>query len=199
MPYLTSVSRSQARNAPKWGFPGDSTYCIVAKNGATLPEQRQLVYTSIRLIDWGKEMQTRFLIAVLAATMPALALAQGATAYQCSFGELQRRVEILTEPGVAVPCEVHYYKDTEAPGERQVLWSASSEAGYCERKTEEFIARLEGWGWNCSTGGGTPEAAPAPEAAPEPEPETMPEAAPDPAKLDETDDLSPAAETVSQA
>ena len=98
-------------------------------------------------------MKFRYLLAFLATIVPGLVIAQGATAYQCSFGELQRRVEILTEPGVSVPCEVHYYKDTEAPGERQVLWSASSETGYCERKTEEFIAKLKGWGWNCSAGG----------------------------------------------
>ena len=150
-------------------------------------------------------MKNRYLVAILATTIPALAAAQGATNYQCSYGELQRRVEILTEPGVTVPCEVHYYKDTEAPGERQVLWSASSEEGYCERKTQEFIGQLLSWGWSCSTGSDAPEAppepeaAPQPEAAPEPESEPAPEAAPAPAESDETDDLAPAVETVSRA
>ena len=45
-----------------------------------------------------------------------------------------------------------YYKDSEAPGERQVLWTADNESGYCESKTEEFIDKLEGWGWSCETG-----------------------------------------------
>jgi len=106
--------------------------------------------------------------------------------YECSFGSLQRRVEILTEPGVSVPCEVHYYKDEETPGDRQVLWSASSELGYCERRTEEFIAKLEGWGWTCAK---DDEAAPAANAEP---------AAPAPAESMESDDtetLAPADES----
>jgi len=94
-------------------------------------------------------MSSRSTIAFVAAVMPCLSYAQGALSYECTFGSLQRRIEILTEPGVSVPCEVHYYKDNEAPGERQVLWSAASELGYCERRTEEFIAKLEGWGWTC--------------------------------------------------
>ena len=138
-------------------------------------------------------MKKNIWLVLLAATFPGLAAAQAATAYQCSYGELQRRVEILTEPGVSVPCEVHYYKDTEAPGERQVLWSAASEEGYCGRKTEEFIAKLEGWGWSCSSGA----AAPAPETAPDPE--AAPEATPEPADGDETDDLIPAEASVSKA
>lgn len=142
-------------------------------------------------------MNTKCRVAFLAALLPGLAAAQAATSYQCTYGDLQRRVEILTEPGVSVPCEVHYYKDTEAPGEREVLWSASSEEGYCERKTEEFIGKLQGWGWSCSAG-----AAPAPESVPEPEaaPETeeAPESVPEPAEGDETDDLIPAEASVSQ-
>ena len=145
-------------------------------------------------------MNNKYLVAFMAAAIPGLATAQAATTYQCAYGELQRRVEILTEPGVSVPCEVHYYKDTEAPGEKQVLWSATSEEGYCERKTEEFIARLEGWGWSCSAGGSAPAPAapPEPEAAPEPETEAAPEAVPESEDVDETDDLIPAEASVSQ-
>ena len=95
-------------------------------------------------------MNIPLLIATLA--IPGLALPQGATRYQCSNGDLKRRVEIQTEPGVSVPCEVHYYKDTEAPGDRQVLWSASSDAAYCEQKTAEFIGKLRAWGWSCEPG-----------------------------------------------
>ncbi len=117
-------------------------------------------------------MKIKTIIFVLATAIPTVAFGQGTTAYQCTHGDLTRRVEILTDPGVSVPCEVHYHKDTEAPGERQVLWSATKEVGYCERKTEEFIAKLRGWGWDCGQGGATPaamaddsaEAAPAAEA-----------------------------------
>lgn len=144
-------------------------------------------------------MTKKCLVACLATLIPGLATAQAATTYECAYGELQRRVEILTEPGVSVPCEVHYYKDTEAPGERQVLWSASSEEGYCERKTEEFIAKLQGWGWTCSAAdAAAPEAAPEPEMAPEPDTDASPEAAPAPESVDETEDLVPAEASVSQ-
>jgi hypothetical protein len=44
---------------------------------------------------------------------------------------------------------VHYYKDTEAPGERQVLWRAQNDAAYCASMTQEFIAKLTEMGWNC--------------------------------------------------
>ena len=126
-------------------------------------------------------MNYKYAITLL-AVIPCLALAQGQTSYQCSFGELQRRVEILTEPGVSVPCEVHYYKDTEAPGEKEVLWSAGSQQGYCESKTEEFIAKLEGFGWDCGQGG---------EAMPTSEAEATEESEEAPPAYDDTDVLSP--------
>lgn len=95
----------------------------------------------------------KILITISLTLMSATVLAQSQASYQCTMGELTRRVEIMHETGVTVPCEVHYYKDTEAPGERQVLWRAMSEEGYCEAKTTEFVARLSGMGWNCGTGG----------------------------------------------
>jgi hypothetical protein len=128
-------------------------------------------------------MNCKIMISFLLVAAPAVVLAQDSGNYQCSHGDLVRRVEIYTEPGVTVPCEVHYYKDTEAPGESQVLWSAQSQEGYCEAKAEEFVAKLTGWGWSC---GAAAEAAPAPEAEPATEPEE--EAAP---AYDDTDVLSP--------
>ena len=112
-------------------------------------------------------MKFRYMITVVAAAIPCLAFAQDGNSYHCTMEDVQRRVEILTEPGVTVPCEVHYYKDTEAPGERQVLWSAGTQEGYCESKAEEFVAKLEGWGWSCSHGGIAPAVEPAAEIAPE--------------------------------
>ena len=133
-------------------------------------------------------MKSRYIIALLTMAVPCLALAQGGGTYQCSYGELQRRIEILTEPGVTVPCEVHYYKDSEAPGEKQVLWSASAQEGYCESKTEEFVAKLESWGWDCGRGAATEPVAP-PEPAAEPEAPAAPE--PEADVQDDTDVLSP--------
>jgi len=94
-------------------------------------------------------MRTTFLMAALILAAPGLAVAQDAGKYKCTYGDMVRRVEILTEPGVPVPCEVHYYKDTEAPGDKQVLWSAQAQIGYCEEKTQAFVAKLESWGWDC--------------------------------------------------
>jgi hypothetical protein len=89
-------------------------------------------------------------------------------------------VEIIYETGVAVPCEVHYHKDTEAPGERQVLWSAYNESGYCERKTREFIAQLEGWGWECEQDAPVAQVDDTEALMPAEEPEPMPGGEPEP-------------------
>jgi len=104
------------------------------------------------------------LLVLTAAILPFASLAQDQTNYQCSHGDLKRRVEIVYETGVTVPCEVHYYKDTEAPGERQVLWRALKQEGYCEEKTQEFVRQLASWGWSCGQAAAAEEAA-APEEA----------------------------------
>lgn len=83
--------------------------------------------------------------------LPSLSFAQDSNNYQCRSGDLTRRVEVFYETGVSVPCEVHYYKDTEAPGEREVLWRAMNEEGYCESQASTFVEKLEGLGWACDT------------------------------------------------
>ncbi len=135
-------------------------------------------------------MYSKYTLVFLLVIIPGFALGETGTAYQCSFDGMQRRIEILTEPGVTVPCEVHYFKDTEMPGENQVLWTATTEAGYCESKAEEFVAKLRDWGWDCVPRSGAkpaqePAAEPAPDAVPEPEAE------PDPI-IDDTEALEPA-------
>ncbi|MDJ0905776.1 MAG: hypothetical protein QNI96_07135 [Woeseiaceae bacterium] len=119
---------------------------------------------------------------LFALAAPAVALSQDTGKYQCTHGDLVRRVEIFTEPGVAVPCEVHYFKDTEAPGESEVLWSAQAQEGYCEQKAAEFIAKLEGWGWDCGAGDAT---------APADEPAAGPDEAAEQEVVDDTEVLSP--------
>lgn len=119
---------------------------------------------------------------VLVALLPVMASSQSAMSYECSYGDLKRRVIIYSEPGVSVPCEVHYYKDTEAPGERDVLWRAVNEAGYCESRAAEFRVQLTEWGWTCTDGADAPE-------------EMMNDAEPlDDDAVDDTDMLSPAGE-----
>lgn len=117
------------------------------------------------------------LISIAVAFLPAVLFAQAQTSYQCTMGDLTRRVEIMHETGVSVPCEVHYYKDTEAPGESQVLWRAMNEEGYCEAKTTEFVARLTSMGWDCGMPAGPVE---------------MDDAEPE--MTDDTDTLAPAAD-----
>jgi len=128
-------------------------------------------------------MQIRIIPAAagfLLAALPVLAAAQDDEKYRCTFGDLERRIEIFRETGVSVPCEVHYYKDTEAPGQQQVLWRAQSEEGYCEARVEEFLRQLSDWGWSCDAGAPAADAA-VDEAAIE-------EAAPDELPTDESVD-----------
>ena len=92
---------------------------------------------------------SKYLLVVVPVLLSPAAIAQDASRYQCSLDEITRRVEIFSEPGVTVPCEVHYYKDTEMPGERQVLWRAMNEEGFCEARVTEFIEKLRDMGWTC--------------------------------------------------
>ena len=135
-------------------------------------------------------MNQKTLLVSLALLSPGLVFAQATMSYQCTYDGMQRRIVILTEPGVTVPCQVQYHKDTEMPGEVQTLWTATSDASYCQSKASEFVAKLEGWGWSCAAGEGVAvEAAPAPEEEAPSETET--EAEPEPV-ADDTEALEPA-------
>jgi hypothetical protein len=113
-------------------------------------------------------MKVELIVLSSALALPLAALAQANDSYRCTMGGKVRRVEIFHDAGVAVPCEVHYYKDTEAPGERQVLWRALNEAGYCQAQARDFVAKLEGLGWECVAGEGPQGAVPEPgRAAPD--------------------------------
>ncbi len=100
-------------------------------------------------------MKLRTVIVLTSIALPSVAATQEAGKFQCSYGDMQRRVEIASEPGVEVPCSVHYFKDTEMPGEQQVLWSADNDPAYCREKAMELVAKLEGWGWDCGRGDDT--------------------------------------------
>jgi len=79
------------------------------------------------------------------ATTPRL------TKYTCSLNGLVRRVEIsYATDSSSVPCDVHYYKDSESPNEVNTLWSAQNLTGYCEQKAGEFVDKLQSWGWQCT-------------------------------------------------
>jgi len=97
-------------------------------------------------------MKTCFPAIALLLVSP-LGNTQDATGYHCALDEVSRRVEVFYETGTTVPCEVHYFKDTEMPGERQVLWRAQNEEGYCEARAAEFVENLRAMGWTCWAAG----------------------------------------------
>jgi len=127
-----------------------------------------------------------FLALLFAIFLPSLSTAQAPHDYQCALDNLQRRIVIFYETGVTVPCEVHYFKDTEMPGENQVLWTATTDAGYCESKAKEFVTKLREWGWDCAPRSGA-KPAQEPEQELEQEPEQEPEQI-----IDDTEALEPA-------
>ena len=94
-------------------------------------------------------MMRSLLVVLFGTTSSIAAFGQAGAAYECTLGNLVRRVEIFYAPGGAVPCEVRYIKETEAPGTTEVLWNAQNESGYCEARTREFVARLGSLGWRC--------------------------------------------------
>jgi hypothetical protein len=68
----------------------------------------------------------------------------------CKSGDQQRSVQVqYYAEEKNVPCEVHYYKETEQPGMGQVLWRAANEVGFCEKKMAVFLNELSDSGWNC--------------------------------------------------
>lgn len=140
-------------------------------------------------------MNNKFLLMSLALLSPGLVFAQAVTSYECTFDGMQRRIVILTEPGVTVPCQVQYYKDTELPGEVQTLWTANTDASYCDSKAAEFAAKLEGWGWACTAGDAADESDATPEMKKIPAPEPHPKRVPGPdleQAVDDTEALEPA-------
>ena len=85
------------------------------------------------------------------ATLAVLMLAASslsADPTECRLGDLARSVEVVySSPGQAVPCEVLYRKAGD--GTLETLWRATNETGYCEARADEFIKKLESWGWTC--------------------------------------------------
>ena len=133
-------------------------------------------------------MNRKLLTVSLVSMIPCLSFAQGPENFLCTYNDLQRRVEILYETGMTLPCEVHYYKDTEAPGEKQVLWRAMNEASYCKTKAEAFITKLGELGWSCRENLDTAAPAAAEQAAnPEPAQEAELVGEPEPAAEQDSD------------
>ncbi len=110
---------------------------------------------------------------VALATTAAAVLGGEALAeeYLCRFDETIRRVELrVDDPQERLPCQVVYWKDTEEPDRPRVLWHATTESGFCERKAQELVQELERGGWSCrqTDGGESTEARARPDDAAEP-------------------------------
>ncbi len=81
---------------------------------------------------------------------PAALHAEETVQTSCTKGDLVRRVAVLEHSlSSGLSCEVVYWKETEAPGEREVLWTAKQDAGYCYSKAITFASRLKSLGWSC--------------------------------------------------
>ena len=73
--------------------------------------------------------------------------------YQCRMDDSVRVIAVYYDSQSRnVPCEVHYIKG----GSDQLLWQASTQAGYCEAKALEFIDQHGAKGWRCQRHGGAP-------------------------------------------
>jgi len=88
-----------------------------------------------------------FLILVVAFfAVPVSAYAES---WSCSQDSNVREVHIERTTDSPVPCSVVYKKQTEGV-EDQILWFAENDDSYCEEKANDFVAKLESWGWVCA-------------------------------------------------
>ena len=89
----------------------------------------------------------KHLFLILAGVL-LLPLSAHADSWSCRLGNDVREVHLEQLSSAPVPCQVVYKKLTEGV-EDQVLWSAQNDATYCDFKANEFVEKLEGWGWIC--------------------------------------------------
>ena len=86
-------------------------------------------------------------LGILLAAGSSMVSANDGYAYQCTFGERVRTIEVVyLQRESSLPCEVNYIKE----GQQENLWNSRYTKGYCEAKAEEFIERQEEWGWSCT-------------------------------------------------
>ena len=85
----------------------------------------------------------------LVAAAMLLPLSVNANAWKCEHNGMVRKVQVEYLSEGKVPCNVIYDKPTEGI-ETKVLWFADKQEGYCEEKAQEFVNKLESWGWTCA-------------------------------------------------
>lgn len=100
----------------------------------------------------------KFIILLGSMVMAALMLssiaahAEETMQTSCKSGNLVRRIVVVESSlSSGLSCEVIYWKDTEAPGVRQILWTAKQDAGYCYSKSLGLASRLAEMGWSCES------------------------------------------------
>lgn len=122
-------------------------------DGGRLGYRLSKIAVSISLRSPNVETLVRPLKAVTTIALMFLSVAVQAeetVQASCTKGDLVRRVAV-TEHSVStgLSCEVVYWKETEAPGKREVLWTAKQDAGYCYSKAIAFASKLTSLGWSC--------------------------------------------------
>ena len=66
--------------------------------------------------------------------------------YLCTHDGSVRTIKVTYPDEGPNVCEVTYEKSTGT----QTLWNANSDISYCEDKAIAFVAKQEGWGWQCN-------------------------------------------------
>ena len=94
-------------------------------------------------------MDSKTRLHYLLAAMMLLPLSVNANAWKCEHNGMVREVQVEYLGDGKVPCNVIYDKPTEGI-ETKVLWFADKQEGYCEEKAQEFVNKLESWGWTCA-------------------------------------------------
>ena len=93
------------------------------------------------------DSRTRIRLSAIAAMLVPLSV--NANAWKCEHDGMVREVQVEYLSDGKVPCNVIYDKPTEGI-ETKVLWFADKQEGYCEEKAQEFVNKLESWGWSCT-------------------------------------------------
>jgi hypothetical protein len=94
-------------------------------------------------------------ITLLFSALIAIPLTGYAESWSCKHDNHLREIQIQHDTSEALPCSVVYKKPTEGI-EEQTLWSASSDANYCEEKARALVEKHIGWGWTCDEANAEP-------------------------------------------
>ncbi|NVJ48822.1 MAG: hypothetical protein HWE13_01425 [Gammaproteobacteria bacterium] len=113
----------------------------------------------------GKTMIQLSVVGAMAA-MASVANAQAVEnrTTECTHGSKTRTITLHYATPEALPCEIQYTKD----GVMKVLWSATNKAGFCVKQYQDFVAKQQGWGWQCTEVAPSAKAEEAETSEPEP-------------------------------